>query len=122
MQAQGMPVNERICARPQLLSLPMPGPRKACHDNCAEYRPISGRGPADNPASHWGEFVYASYCQVNHDHDERIPPGNEHAPPDMCQHVHSMPTVLARTLLLHGFLLRRALHAVWCREGNRLDH
>ena len=52
---QGIPVQERASACPQPLSLPRPGPDKAYHHNCAEYRPIPGGGPADNPASQQGK-------------------------------------------------------------------
>ena len=71
---QGMPVNKRASARPQPLSLPTPGPCKAYHDDCAEYRLIPGGGPVDNPASHWGKVVYNGDGQVDHDQEERVLP------------------------------------------------
>ena len=82
-RVQGVPVHERASARPQPLSLPTPGPREAYHGDCAEYRPIPGGGPADKPASHWGEVIYAGDRQVNHDQEERMPPVEECAPPDV---------------------------------------
>ena len=75
-------MDERDEAHPQSLSLPMPGPRKAYHDHYFEYRPIPGGGPANNPTSHWGEVVYTGNRQVNHDQEERVPPVEEHAPPE----------------------------------------
>ena len=67
MHTQGVPVHKCASARPQLLSLPMPGPHKAYHHDCTEYRPIPGGGPADNPANHQVEVVYAGDYQVNRD-------------------------------------------------------
>ena len=99
MQAQGVPVHERVSACPQPLSLPTPGPCKAYHRDCTEYRPIPGGGPVDNPASHRGEVVYAGDHQVNHDHDERVPPGEECALPGACQRPLGAPTNLSRALV-----------------------
>ena len=36
----------------------------AYHGDCAEYSPIPGGGPADDPASLWGEVIYAGDHQV----------------------------------------------------------
>ena len=69
-----MPVHELMSARPQPLSLPTPGPRKAYYGDCAEYRPIPGGGPADDPASHRGGIVYAGACQLDHDQEEHVAP------------------------------------------------
>ena len=86
MWVQGIPVYERASAHPQPLSLPMPGPCEAYHGDCAEYRPIPGGGPVDNPASHWGKVVYAGDRQVDHDQEEHVPPIEERAPPGTGQH------------------------------------
>ena len=103
--------HEPTSARPQPLSLPTSGPCKAYHGDCAEYRPIPGRVPADNPASHPGEVVYAGDRQVNHDQEECVPPIEGHAPPGMGRHAHGAPTDLTRTLLLCTLAMRGALHA-----------
>ena len=97
-------MHEHASTRPQPLSLPTPGPCKAYHCDCAEYRPIPGGGPADNPASHWGKVVHAGNHQVNDNHDEHVPSGEQRAPPSMGWHAHCTPTNLARALLLCGFL------------------
>ena len=81
MWVQGVPVHERTSAHPQLLSLPMPGPCKTYHGDCAEYRPFPGGGPVNNPASHWGEVVYTGDRQVDHDQEERVPPIEERVLP-----------------------------------------
>ena len=120
--AQGKPVHKHASAHPQRLSLPTPGPRKAYHCDCAEYRPIPGGGPADNPASHRGGVVYTGDHQVDHDQEEHVPPIEEHAPPSMGWRMCCTPTNLTRALLLCTLWLRGALHAVWCPKGHRLYH
>ena len=120
--AQGVPVHEHAITRPQSLSLPTPGPREAYHHDCAKYRPIPGGGPADNPASHRGEVVYAGDCHVNHNHDERVPPREEHSPPHMGQRTRCTPTNLTHALLLCKLLSRRALHAMQRPKGHRLHY
>ena len=93
-RVQCVPVHERVSTCPQPLSLPMPRPRKAYHRNCAEYRPIPGGRPGDNPASHRGEVVYAGDHQVNCKHDERVPPREERAPPGASRHARcAQPTL-----------------------------
>ena len=79
-----MPVNERMYAHPKLLSLPTPGPCKAYHHDCTEYRPIPGGGPVDNPVSYWGKVVHIGDYQVNHGQEERVPPREGRAPPGAC--------------------------------------
>ena len=122
MQVQGVPVHERTSACPQLLSLPMPGPRKAYHCDCADYRPVPGGGPLDNPACHQGEVIYTGDHQVNCDHDERVPPGEERAPPGMSQRMQCALTHLTCALLLCTLWLRSTLHAALHPKGHRLHH
>ena len=121
-RAQGMPVHERANACPQPLSLPTPGPREAYHDHYAEYRPIPGRGPADNPTSHWGEVVHAGNRQVDHDQGEHVPPVEEFAPLAMGWHALGAPTNLAHALRLCVHWLYDALHAARRPKGYRLHH
>ena len=122
MRVQGMPVHEQMSICPQLLSLPMPGPREAYYHDCAEYRPIPGGGPVDNPASHRSEVIHASNHQVNCDHDEHIPPGEERAPPNAGWRACCVPTNLSRALLLCMLPLRRFCYIAWCPKGNQLYH
>ena len=123
---QGVPVYERMSARPQPLNLPMPGPHEAYHGDCAEYRPIPGGGPADDPASHWGEVVYAGNHQVDHDQEECVPPIEELAPPGAGPHTCGALTDLAHALLLCMFHacgtlgLRSTLHAARYPKGHQL--
>ena len=122
MQTQGMPMNKRAwaCSQPPILLTP--GPPKAYHHDCTEYRPIPSEGPVDNPASHWGKVVYAGDCKINHKQYVYIPLSEGRAPPGVCWCMHSMPTNLTRTLLLCGFPLHMALIALWCPKGNRLNY
>ena len=122
MRAHGMPVHERTSTHPQPLSLPTPGPREAYHDHYTEYRPIPGRGPADNPTSHWGEVVYAGEHQVNQNQEERVPPVKELAPLDAGRRALSTSTDLARALHLCMRWLRNTLHAKRHPKGYRLHH
>ena len=117
-----MPVHERMSARPQPLSLPTPGPRKAYHDHYAKYRPIPGGGPADNPTSHWGKVVHAGNHQVNHDQGEHVPPVEELDPPAAGRCMLGAPTDLARALRLCICWLHDALCATRCPKGYRLHH
>ena len=122
MQAQGMPVHECASPYPQPLSLPMPGPRKAYQRDCAEYRPIPGGGPADNPANHRVEVVYAGDYQANCNQDECVPPLEECTPPGVGWRACCVPTNLACALLLCTLWLCSALYAVRCPKGHRLQH
>ena len=117
-----MPVHKRASTHPKLLSLPTPSPGKAYHDHYAEYRPIPGGGPADNPTSHWGKVVYAGDRQVNHNQEERVSPVEELAPPDAGRCSLGVPTDFARTLLLCMHWLRDALHAARCPKGYQLHY
>ena len=119
---QGMPVHKHASACPQPLSLPTPGPRKAYHGDCTEYRPIPGGGPADNPADHQGEVFHTGDHQVNRNDDERIPAGEEHTPPSVGWHVHCVPTNLAHALLLCALPLCRLCHTMRHPKGNQLYH
>ena len=91
---------EHAGAHPQPLSLPMPGPCKACQGDHAEYRFMPCRGPADGPISHQGELVYAGHCQVNHDQEEHDPPVEERAQPAVGRRTCGALTKLTRILLL----------------------
>ena len=122
MQAQGMPMHECTSARPEPLSLPMPGPCKAYHCDCTEHRPITGGGSADDPACHRGEVVYTGDHLVNRNHDERIPPSEERAPPGVGWRVLCALANLAHALLLCAIQLRSGLHATWYPKGHRLHH
>ena len=115
-------VRECASTHPQPLRLPTPGPHKAYHGDCTEYRPIPGRGPADNPASHRGEVIYTGDCQINHNQEERIPPVEECAPPGACQRTRGVRTSIARTLLLCTLAIRSILYAAWCPKSHRLHH
>ena len=120
MQAQGMPMHECTSARPEPLSLPMPGPCKAYHCDCTEHRPITGGGSADDPACHRGEVVYTGDHLVNRNHDERIPSGEENAPPSAGRRARCTLTNLAHALLLCVLPLRQFCHIVQCPKGNQL--
>ena len=76
----------------------------------------------DNPTSHWGEVVHAGDRQVNHNQDERIPPVEELAPPDVGWHALGAPTDLSRALLLCVRWLRNALHAAQHPKGHQLHY
>ena len=84
MRMQGLPADEHLHARPQLLGLPTSSPGRSCHDDCAECRFMPGRGPADRPASHWGEASHAAAHQVGHTQEDRAPL-EEHSRPGVCQ-------------------------------------
>ena len=100
----------------------MPGPLEAYHDHYAEYRPIQGGGPANNPTSHWGELVHAGHCQVNCDQGKHVPPVEELAPPATGRRALGALTNLARTLHLCMCWLRDALCAMRHPKGYRLHH
>ena len=117
-----MPVHEHASTRPQPLSLPTPGPREAYYDHYAEYRPIPGGGPADNPTSHWGEVICAGDCQVNHNQGERVPSVKELAPPDAAWRALGAPTDLACALLLCVRWLRDVPHAAQRPKGHQLHY
>ena len=86
---QGLPVNESMYVCPHLLSLPMPGPSKAYHHGCAEYRLVPGRDPVDHPASQRGEVIHAGDDQVNDTWEERTPPIKQHSSPGVAPMVHA---------------------------------
>ena len=85
MQTQGLPGDKCLRAHPQPLGLPMPGPGESCHDHYAECRLMPGGGPADHPASHWGEASDAGAHQVGHAQEE-CAPLEERGRPAMRQH------------------------------------
>ena len=53
--------------------LNIPGPGESFHDGCSECRLVPGGGPADHPASHWGEASHAGAHQVGHTQEECVP-------------------------------------------------
>ena len=97
---QDLSVDERLHTCPQPLGLPGPSPGESCHDRYAECRSVPCRGPADHPASHGDELVYAGHDQVDKYQDERDPPVEERARPAARQHARGALAELARVLCL----------------------
>ena len=106
-------MHERAGARPQPLSLPTPGPCKACQSAHAEYRFVPCEGPADGPASHQGELVYTGHSQVNHDQDECNPPVEECPRPATGLYACGASTKLAHILVLCACWLYASYHNMW---------
>ena len=94
---QGLTVIECLRNCPQLLGLPTPGPGDSCHDDYAECRLMPGGGPADHPASHWGEASHAGAHQVGHTQEEHAPL-EERGCPGMSPHCLGVPADLDRVL------------------------
>ena len=78
--------------------------------------------PEDYPVSHWGKVIYAVDGQVNHTQEECTLPIEESDPLGAHRRAWCMPTNLAHTLLLRGFLMCRAFASAWRPKGDWLDH
>ena len=105
---QDLTADEHLCACPQPLGLPTSGPGKSCHDDCTERRLVPGGGPADHPATHWGEVAHAGAHQVGHTQEERAPV-EERCPPGMCQRLWGMPANLTGVLHVLRLLVPQAI-------------
>ena len=113
MRTQVLPADECLRAHPQPLGLPAPGPRESCHDDYAECRLMPGGGPADHPASHWGEASHAGAHQVGHTQEEHAPL-EKRGHPGVHQRRLDAPADLARVLhLLCPWVPRLPASPVW---------
>ena len=91
----------------------MPGPGELCQDDYAECRLMPGGGPADHPASHWGEASHAGAHQVGYTQEERTPL-EEHICPGVRWRPLGAPVNLACILhLLCPWVLQATHSPVW---------